>query len=96
VRAAAACFLFARDFVCRLAQQFKEQRVEKLRFEDVFQTFQGRYSDQEVRVSLAKMVRLLLCHVMSFASLSHSYFQCAEGLLFEEEVDGGSMLFHLL
>ncbi len=63
--------MFACDFVSRLAQQFKEQRVEKLRFEDVFQTFQGRYSEQEVRVSLAKMVRQLLCHVISCESLSH-------------------------
>jgi hypothetical protein len=44
------------DAVFRLSRQFQAQRVEKLKFEDIFQTFQGRYSEQEVRVSLAKMV----------------------------------------
>ncbi len=44
----------------RLAEQFKVQRLEKFRFSDVLQIFQGRYSEQDVRVSLAKMVRLLI------------------------------------
>jgi hypothetical protein len=51
--------MFARDVLCRLARQFQSQRVEKLRFEDVYQMFQERYSEQDVRVSLAKMVSLL-------------------------------------
>jgi hypothetical protein len=44
--------------IFRLARQFQTQRVDKLRFEEVFQTFHQRYSEQDVRVSLAKMVRL--------------------------------------
>jgi hypothetical protein len=51
--------IFARDLFRRLARQFQSQRVDKLRFEDIFQIFQGRYSEQAVRVSLAKMVRFL-------------------------------------
>ena len=61
--------MFARDAVCRLARQFQSQRVEKLRFEDVYQMFQERYSEQDVRVSLAKMVRLLSWHVNRFEML---------------------------
>jgi hypothetical protein len=55
------------DMFYRLAEQFKVQRLEKFRFSDVLQIFQGRYSEQDVRVSLAKMVRLLIylqhCHI---------------------------------
>jgi hypothetical protein len=48
------------DMFYRLAEQFKVQRLEKFRFSDVLQIFQGRYSEQDVRVSLAKMVRLMI------------------------------------
>jgi len=64
------------DFKQKLARQFQSQRVEKLRFEDIYQMFQERYSEQDVRVSLAKM--------------------CAEGILFEDEGEGGSIHFHIL
>ena len=61
--------MFSRDVLCRLARQFQSQRVEKLRFEDVYQMFQERYSEQDVRVSLAKMVSFLSWHVNRFELL---------------------------
>lgn len=66
-------WLFLRDLVCRLARQFQTQRVEKLRFEDIFQCFQGRYSEQEVRVSLAKMVCLQSVMSTIMLNRSHAY-----------------------
>jgi hypothetical protein len=56
--AAGQLMLILSDFISRLARQYQSQRVEKLSFSDVFQVFQGRYSEQDVRVSLAKMVRI--------------------------------------
>jgi hypothetical protein len=89
-------WLFLRNVVCRLARQFQAQRVEKLIFEDIFQSFQGRYSEQEVRVSLAKMVCLQYTSSTMMLNRSHAYPQCAEGILFEEQGEDGSMLFHIL
>jgi hypothetical protein len=56
--AAGQLMLILSDCISRLARQYQSQRVEKLSFSDVFQVFQGRYSEQDVRVSLAKMVRI--------------------------------------
>lgn len=96
--AVTCCLLiFARDAVCRLARQFQSQRVEKLRFEDIYQMFQERYSEQDVRVSLAKMVRRLIFLVNRCELLfTRPNPQCAEGILFEDEGEGGSIHFHIL
>ena len=84
--------MFARDALCRLARQFQSHRVKQLKFEDIYQMFQERYSEQNVRLSLAKMVSLLSWHVNRFELLlTRLNPQCAEGILREDEVANSSI-----